>query len=740
MSRFPYLFFDKYIVRTPLFLRKNFQDQFSKDEISDSELKEICRNPVFLEAIFLASPNLYEVINKWLNSEKQFPQKEHQKLKYTLLKYYSRMGTRSTPFGLFAWVGLGQFSTDPLHSLNNKVCNDQFSTDKLSRDTRLDMHFLVSLAQYFVQLPEIRNRLLFFPNNSIYHVGCKIRYIEYQYIGGKREYIISSVPLSEELQKILDFSKQGKTILQIAEVLINEEISQEDAIEFVEELIINQIIVSELEPTVSGNDFLDTIITVLNRIGAKKEVEILISLKNKLAILDLNIGNAISLYHEIEELLKIFKIDYEQKYLFQTDLYNKDCFYLSPKWKKELKKGIRFLNRIVLEQKENDLSKFKKAFNERFESQEMPLLYVLDTEIGIGYKQNISTKGIHPYIEDLTFSVLQKNKNRNIELTSVLTIFNEKLQEALLDKQYSIELKDEDFQDGEENWEDLPDTISIMTEIISENNQEKLFLNSSTGSSAATFLGRFCSDKSEVQNLTKAIVQKENELNPDKILAEIIHLPEARIGNVIRRPTLRLYEIPYLAQSSLPVEAQISVKDLYISLKSDRIVLRSKKLGKEIKPYLTNAHNYYTNTLPVYHFLSDLYSQHIRSGLHFSWGGLEYIYTFLPRVEYNNIILSKARWKITEKDISSLELLISDKNGLLLKLRNLRNKRKIPVWIQWVKFDNTLTMNLENYDMAQLFIQIVKNEKSVIIEEFLFHEKDSFKREFIFSMYKEKKL
>lgn len=107
-------------------------------------------------------------------------------------------------------------------------------------------------------------------------------------------------------------------------------------------------------------------------------------------------------------------------------------------------------------------------------------------------------------------------------------------------------------------------------------------------------------------------------------------------------------------------------------------------------------------------------------------------------MEYDNIILSKARWKITEKDISSLELLISDKHDFLLKLKNWRSKRKIPVWIQWVKFDNTLTMNLENYDMAGLFIQAVRNEKSIIIEEFLYNENDDFKREFIFPMYKNK--
>ncbi|MDC8098434.1 lantibiotic dehydratase family protein [Chryseobacterium rhizosphaerae] len=738
MSLFPYQFFDEYVVRTHLFSQKSFQEELSKGEISDSELKKVCNDPVFQEAIYLASPNLYDEINKWLSSEKQLSSKEYQKLKQTILKYYSRMSTRSTPFGLFAGVGLGKFGPEA----PNIFSNDQHSTDNLLRDTRLDMYFLVSLAQHFAQPPEIRNRLLFFPNNSIYKVGKRIRYIEYQYAGGKRDYIISFAPLSNELQQILDFSKQGKTIQQIAEILISSEITKEEAGEFIEELINNQVLVSELEPNVSGNDFLDTIITVLNKIRAKKEAETLFSIKTKLNELDQKIGNPASKYAEIEDLIKSFDTEYEQKYLFQTDLYFKDVFALSPHWKKKLKQGIGFLNKITLPQRENEFSRFKKAFYERFEMQEVPLLYVLDAEIGIGYKQNVSSKGIHPYIEDLVFPISQKNQNKNIELTSVHQILNEKLQEALLDNQYSIELTDEDFKGFEESRDDLPDTISIMTELISENNQEKLFLNTSTGSSAANLLGRFCSEESKIQDLTKTIAQKEEMLrqaqhDKSEILAEIIHLPEARIGNVIRRPTLRWYEIPYLAQSLLPVENQIPVEDLYISLKNDQIVLRSKKLNREIKPYLTNAHNYYTNTLPVYHFLSDLYSQDTRSGLHFSWGGLESIYTFLPRVEYKNIILSKASWKITAKEIKKFLLSISDKDQLFSELENWRKIKQIPQWIQWMKSDNKLTINLENYDLVKMFIDSVKNEDSIIIEEFLYNENDDFKHEFIFPMYRE---
>jgi len=204
---------------------------------------------------------------------------------------------------------------------------------------------------------------------------------------------------------------------------------------------------------------------------------------------------------------------------------------------------------------------------------------------------------------------------------------------------------------------------------------------------------------------------------------------------VIRRPLLRDYEIVYLAQSVLPQENQISVDDLYISVRNDEIILRSRKLNKAIKPYLTNAHNYASNSLPVYHFLCDL-TQDKRSGLYFEWGGLKNLYSFLPRVEYQNIILSKAQWKVSDKMLEIVMSMTEDHDRFLPALAEWREKMKIPRWIQMVKLDNTLTLNLENLEMAQLFIQTVKTEKNVILEEFLYDENESHTHEFIFSLYK----
>lgn len=82
--------------------------------------------------------------------------------------------------------------------------------------------------------------------------------------------------------------------------------------------------------------------------------------------------------------------------------------------------------------------------------------------------------------------------------------------------------------------------------------------------------------------------------------------------------------------------------------------------------------------------------------------------------------------------------MIDDKPQFLSELKNWRSKRKMPSWVQWVQHDNTLTLNLENFDFAQLFVVTVKKEKSIIIEEFLYNDNDDYMHQFVFSMYKDK--
>ncbi|AJW62940.1 hypothetical protein VO54_01463 [Elizabethkingia miricola] len=722
MAKTSYQFFNDFVVRRSFFSIRKLKEIFNATDV----ISEIISNTIFLEAVYLSSPELYNEVIKWKLSENknQLP----LRLKNTLLKYFIRMCSRSTPFGLFSGVDMGYFT-----NITQEKTFDEHS--KFIRDTKPDMHFLVSLAKYLESMPQLKTKLLFYPNNSIYIIGDKIRYIEYSYHKGKREYIISSAPLSPELDHIFHCSQNGLTIPELCDLLVNEEISTDDAGEFIQELIENQVLVSELEPNLTGNDFTNHIISVLEKYQRDKELSLILEIQKGIQKLDLQTGNTLPQYKIVEDLISKFPIAYEKKYLLQTDLYYAHTTELNKAWKKKLWKALKFLNRMTLPYKNSRLIQFKNAFNKRFENREIPLALALDTEIGIGYLQNKQNKGLHPYLNDLIFPESPGNKNLGLSLSPLHQILNIKLQQKLSNENI-IRLSDEDFKDFKEEWEDLPDTMSFLSEIITEKGDEKLVFTGGGGNSGANLLARFCFEKHKIKNHVEAIIQQEEELNPNTILAEIVHLPQSRVGNVLRRPSLRKYEIPYLAKSTLDNDAQIRVHDLYISIKQDKVILRSKSLNKEIRPYLTNAHNYSNDALPIYHFLCDLSLQDKRSTLAFDWGDLEHIYYSLPRVEYDSIVLSKAKWKVFHKEIQHLYLLKDNSKLLLEEIKKWQEKRSIPNWIKWVVLDNKLVMDLQNYDTCLLFLETLERKKTITVEEFLSHENEPFINEYIFTAYK----
>jgi len=117
----------------------------------------------------------------------------------------------------------------------------------------------------------------------------------------------------------------------------------------------------------------------------------------------------------------------------------------------------------------------------------------------------------------------------------------------LKNKDYSIQLAEEDFEKLPICFTDLPDTLSSMIEVYGS----KIFIKDAGGSSAVNLLGRFSYEEGPLNDHVTNIIQIEERINKDKILAEIVHLPEARTGNILQRPHIRNYEIPYLGHSKI---------------------------------------------------------------------------------------------------------------------------------------------------------------------------------------------
>ena len=743
MKNNPYDLLPNFILRTPIYSLTKYNALTSGKSITDEQLKNLCNDSIFIEAIYLASPALYSEMKKWANNEISNVEKV-EKLKLSVIKYFSRMTSRCTPYGLFAGCSLGVFA-DETNIIIEQAQNH-------NRHTRLDMNYLVSLSQSLAKDDIIRNRINFFPNSSIYKLGDKIRYVEYYYQNGQRKHNIVAIDTSKYLEIILDKANYGSTINELMFLLIDDDITEEIAFEFVWDLIQNQILISELEPSVSGTEFILQIKNILNEKFSLEELQLpnTLNLIDKgLKNLDRKIGNDLENYFEIEKIITEMNVKFDNKHLFQTDLVTKTVSNkLDKKIIKSIKKAIVLLNKITRERHRSDIDSFKIAFYERYEEREMPLAFVLDIETGIGYGRHSQSSNISPLLDGLPILTKTNKSSYEVRWSKIIDFLYNKILDAIKNN-VIVKLNDKDFEGLEANWEDLPDTFSAMVDIILDNEDLKFKVTGCGGNSAANLIARFCHGDKELYNFTKQIVDIEKLINQDKIVAEIVHLPQARIGNILSRPILRDMEIPYLAKSILNKDKQIDINDLMISVNNDLLFLRSKKYNKEVIPKNTNVYNYTNNPLPIFQFLCDMQAEKVRSSLWMDLGFLSNRFKFIPRIEYENIILQSATWNLSDEDVLGLFEIKNDDEKLENYLKGFIEKFNFPDYIVLVEDDNELLINLRNLTCVKMFINAIKNKRTFQLQEFIFmnDEKlikdvygEQYTNQFIFSFYNTSKI
>ena len=709
-----YKVFDTAVFRTPIYSLNKYWEK--SDLFCTSE---IINNKVFVEAIFLASPALFVEINKYLRGD--LKEEKLLKFKISILKYYIRMSIRCTPFGLFA--GVGVLKIDKVSQL---ILSE---LDRFMSHTRLDMRYTCSLISNIEKLENIRKKIKYYINNSLYDSDKYLRYTEYRIINNRRKYSLTAIEKDSYLESIVHISKNGISIAELCDFLTKDGIDIEEANEYIDELIENQVLISEFSPSVTGEDLLDQTIEKLNHIkDSSNLLGILHEIRNSLLKIDsISIGRDIKIYERVKSKISELKIDFEEKYLFQSDLVmHTQKNLISNVLVDQVWEGIKVLNKLAQSSENQNLIKFREEFKKRYEDEEIPLTEALDVETGIGFADFDSTKGgISPLLEGIPF--FTSSYKNTISLDPVDSIILDKYNNFLRKgKMEEMEICDEDFINLHENWEDLPDTFSALIEILEiwdDPKKNLIVLNKAGNTSATNVLGRFCYCENEIYSLVKEITQIEQKLNEEKILAEIVHLPESRTGNVVMRPVLREYEIPYLARDNVKKENVIPITDLMVSIQGERIILRSKKLSKEVLPRLASAHTFWVNSLPIYHFLGALQTQGLRPGLFFRWGAFLNNKSYLPRVRYKNIILSPAIWNISSKDIKNIPK-ITDVS-FYQKVKEFKEKMKLPNLVQLVIKDNCLLIDFDHLLSVQmLFSEVKKN--GFKLQEFLYNDKCEF--------------
>lgn len=648
--------FSLFILRRPIIAvdqLEKFHHAFLEERSSDVLREWYSQNPGAQEAIYLASGALYERFQKWLAGEKV---SEADKLEITLYKYLVRMSTRCTPYGFFSLASTGNVGAQTDLQVSRQ--------DVLIKHTRLDMECLIAIKEWLIRQQSIRMQLTLWVNSSLYTAGEDFRYIEQVVDNDRRNYFISSLEGNEFLSLILDKASNGVKIPDLIQLLQSHSIEVVEAYDFIDELIENRILVSELEPNVTGAGYLDSMIENLSRLD---HTQLLTGHLTSLLQLLSQQDERVRMYQNLQEKLDFLGIPTIKKDHVHVDTVALSQFnQLSEKTISTLSQQLARLSVLNRPKINTDLEDFKRRFQDRYQQQEVALTTVLDHQTGIGYGlQSKLGASYTPMIEELSFPKKQK-KQTTQQPDWWQNLLLEKYTLFLKNQLSAIELTDLDLLEVEDSKKidqvsvsAFPFSFYILGNLLAESCQAvdegnfNFNLVTCSGPSAVNILSRFHEADPTLSDHLSRLAALEELNSPDVIFAEIVHCPDSGAGNIMTRPVLHRYEIPYMGKASVAEDFQIPVQDLMISVINDRIVLRSKRLNKRIIPRLSNAHNF-TKGLPIYRFLCELQSQDSELNMQWDWA-LFNNQPHLPRVKYKNLILSRESWLLATHHFNSSE-------------------------------------------------------------------------------------
>ena len=618
-------YFDKFIVRAPLLPASILQDMDSYPSIDDF-LRTVLQREEVQEALYISSPHFHDEVIKFLQGTAEGEEniKKQNKFRASALKYINRMATRSTPFGLFAGCGLGELAEA---EAGITIEGQQ----AYQRRARLDASFLLAFANHVAKDPGIARLLLYFPNNTIYEIGDKCRYVEFADVNGRRNYNLSAFSPSPYIDQLLETAKQGATMVELALSLVDEEISLEEAEAFVAELVEAKILISELEPKVVGDDYQTQLSQVFDRILKRQpvtpsEVKAHRSIqffRQYLQQIDQEIdqigqaGN-VSRYQSIRALTQT-NDEVKSKHFLQVDSeLVPEKAQLTPALMQQIREGIKTFARFCTVYPNKDLIQFQKKFSKRYENQLVPLVEALDPEFGVGFANlGVEHFGYSALVDDVLIPPkrLQGATEITWDYNQHSFLFN-KILEATKEQERVIKLSDKDLERFHYDLELFPLTFNAVVSIIPQENEEQplIYFHEGGKDSATAMVGRFGYFNPGMHGLIDQLSEFEQASLEDKVVAEINHLADPRSVNITQRPKSRKYEIGYVTKSNAPEEGLIDIRDIYIGVIKGRLVLYSKSLGKEIMPRLSNAHNYFLNCLPAYKFLAAMQEQQPRGG------------------------------------------------------------------------------------------------------------------------------
>ena len=688
---FPY---ERFIVRRPL---KNYDGHMFTSE----EFEKIITQEDFQEALYYASPDLYDELKKYLGG--RLPDGESKRMIATLYKYAQRIHYRCTPIGMFAFCSVGKYSD------NTAIPNDKC----VGKHYRYDCKFLFDYINYLLKNADSKliESLNVCTNQTV--VSIKSRF-HLSVQGDNGRIIDIKLPKNELLDFIMSVSKNALSCRElIKQTLDMFEMSYPDCVDYIKRLILIGVLLPDIKISTTGEDNFKRIYRLLKNSNPilLEDLDRLITLLNSDQSFDVK-------RNEIEALINkahSIGLDIKRNMFLQIDSFSNEHVYIDESVNKQIIEWFKVLTRISLPS-ENPLRGFISRYAARYENMSKPVLEVLDHYIGIEYKGNTAMSS------DLLRNIFSRSgiEKKAAKIFSYsLTVIEQIVLNKLLEKgnimEKSVRLTKSDFPSDDYFMdEDYFASYNCMFKIVGYNDNGSILSNLTfSGPSASCLITRFADSLVEIKDILEEISEREQHALPDIILAEISHLSNPHSGNVQIRPSFRPYEIPYLSFKKDDDIKTLHLDDLVINIIGGRVKLMSKKYNKEVVPCYSSAFNYKRLTSELYQFLGDIQLQKAARGLSANFYTLLTMLKHVPRIVYKNIMVNPESWQIEnfwkrKQSTDSVE-----------QFRSMHSFLKMSRYLSFYQGDNYFIIDVES-DLSILeFFRLSKTQERVVLSEFL---------------------
>ncbi|WP_443936698.1 thiopeptide-type bacteriocin biosynthesis protein [Pedobacter sp. MW01-1-1] len=619
------------------------------------------------KAIAISSTDFYEQI-KDIRAEDldSLP----PKISFTIWKYYNRAKYRSTPYGTFASFSLlknGLAANGNSIQVDEKQLVHQFIDWPQKNNIQFDIHELLS------------NNCRLFSNTSFYCLKDSIRYISCQ----EGLFELAEIDHNELVLQILEKAQKPIQVNALLADLDKTEIDEASILNLIADMHDLQLIFTDYDPNILGDEY-------FNRLGIDSA--------------------ELPKYIIAERAVQSGAID---EHLLQS-----------------LPNFLALMNHIIPTEELDTLKEFMAKFSKKFDQEEVPLLFALDPETGVGYGslEQSESNDLVSQLRNKAVTPSENNLKGSIQGLMQMGGF-EKDRPILLNK-LPLKLDNKPLS--------FPNTMSLLMSVC----DDVVSIDQIGGVTANALSGRFSLASEAVEEEGKIMAEIEQQSNPDVLFFDVAYMVEAHIDNINRRKLLYNYQLSILNYDTSAEPLRLN--DIFISIKRGEVILRSKTLNKRLIPRMASAYNYSRSDLSVFRLLCNLQHHKKQTGFTFKLSDVVPDLPYYPRLQYHNLIINRAKWRITK------EVFYPEKQDPLTinQARTFLVELGVSRYFKAGLADQTLCFDMENDADVQAFILYMQKQKQVYIEEVLIPENsvvrnekgESYLAQFILSLYHREKI